>query len=846
SRVSLCSSASSPCIFSSAVADAADPSFALASSPLGASTHSAEAPVETDQRRLCVEDASGDPAAHSRMSCGVSEGSATPPSVSLVSAEASASSPSVAGIDVSSLQFLNPPPVPSSVLRHAEAEQHLLALRDTLEATTEALTFPAAAPVFSRKGHDPREGRCPETLRQGDCTYLFKDLDACSVLAQAVLWTQVAAAACSAQASEKLVCGALGCVRNLLGAPESRGALAGSCRAAAAAVVGLQSPETQVAAGVRSRLLSLAALWHNVSALRCRDSGVIYPLVEAVDAVAEAAGATPQSPPSSEVSPFARDALATVSGGEHPLTTLFVDLLLSACELQVLDLLAASTKYLLLQRAVDSLPTLSSSSLLLLLQSALLLAAEAATEVPTSALPQRRPPRPASQQLDAFLEASTAAPRARLANAEVYGHLLPCVMCEAARRFRAGAYIPPARELPLWLLARRLLLGPPFPALFASGERTEEALRSVGSGSRRVQAVGPVQLAWNVHERQGVRAFLKHLEWREAAASVDACVQSNRLPALLPLLYSPSPVFSPALPRSRSRACQASAPADPSRAGRPDLQRQSLPEFHGHDVGDCCWVARPSWASRWVSAVANAFATACSRTRGLAGVETSFRGRSVRPLHAVDPQSEFEAEAATDTLHTSRGGSLMQARQGSGPGARVDEAEQQRQQAAGDTDEDAIAQAIAAEVDRRGRGDRGETGGEEGGRGSVAKGAGAATKANRFVVLLALEAARTATRPSSELRVTLGQCVVEGIQMDGIARWGDGRVWGVLLDREEFWYRSIQSSQPRGRDAKPSAVLQLYVHLVTRLGRCGVAIVRRQTPRDVADVLEVLQTSSAI
>ncbi|KEP64392.1 UNVERIFIED_CONTAM: hypothetical protein HHA_254530 [Hammondia hammondi] len=517
SLVSLRSSPSSPFIFRTALA-AASSSFALASSPPGSSAHSAsvgaaaEATLETGRRPTCVEDASGDPAAHSRAGCGGSEGSATLPSVSLVSAEAS---PSVDVMEFSSLQFLEPPPVPSSVLRLAEAEQHLLALRDTLEVATEALTVPAAAPVFSRKGLGPLEGRRPEPLRQGGCTPLFKEVDACSVLAQAVLWTQVAAAACGAQASAKLVRGALGSARDLLGAPESRGALAGSCRAAAVAVVGLQSPETQAAAGVRSRLLSLAALWQNVSALRCRDSGVIYPLVEAVDAVAEATGATAQSPPRPEVSPFARDTLATVSGGEHPLSTLFVDLLLSACELQ----------------------------------SALLLAAEAETEVSRSALPQWRLLRPANQQPHAFLEASTAAPdappvlhtdaaslafasasppapRARLANAQVYGHLLPCVMCEAARRFRDGVYIPPAWQLPLWLLARRFLLAPPFPALFASGERTE-SLGSLGSEGRRAKAVGLAQLAWSVHEWQDVRAFLKHLEWREAAASVDACIQSN-------------------------------------------------------------------------------------------------------------------------------------------------------------------------------------------------------------------------------------------------------------------------------------------------------------------------------
>ncbi|KEP64393.1 UNVERIFIED_CONTAM: hypothetical protein HHA_462260 [Hammondia hammondi] len=354
----------------------------------------------------------------------------------------------------------------------------------------------------------------------------------------------------------------------------------------------------------------------------------------------------------------------------------------------------------------------------------------------------------------------------------------------------------------------------------------------------------------------------------------STCFFAFSLPARLPLLYSPSPLFSPALPRSRSRACHASAPADPSRAGSPGLQRQHRSEFHDHDVGDCCWVARPSWASRWVSAVANSFATACSRTPGLS-VEAAFRGRSVRPLHAVGMQSGgVEGGAAKETLQTNSEDDVMQARQGGEPGARADGAEQQQgKPAAGDTDEDAIAQAIAAEVDRRGRGDRrGETGGGEGGE-SLAKSAGEATKANRFVVLLAVEAAspagdpvlgwrrvvadstreargsdlaRAATRTPSELRVRLGTCVVEGMQMDGIARWGeDGRVWGILLDREEFWYRSVHSTQPRGRDAKPSAVLQLYLHLVTRLGRSGVAIVRRQNPPDVAD-LEVIQTSSAM
>ncbi|CBZ50413.1 conserved hypothetical protein [Neospora caninum Liverpool] len=741
----------------------------------------------------------------------------------------------------SPLQFLDPPPMPSSFLRHAQAEQHLLALRDTLEVATEALTRSGTSPVSSWNGPlvPGDDARKSQSLRERGPASLSKETEPLSVLSQVVLWTQIAAASSSAQTSEKLVRGSLGCLRRLLGAPETVGALAGSCRAAATAVVGLKSPEIQVACGVRSRLLCLSALWQNFSALRYRDSGVVYPLVEAVDAVAEAAGAARQFTETLDVSPFAIKGAVPRSADEHVFTTIFVDIFLSACELQVFGLLADSTRNLIFQKALHSLPKLSPSSLLLLLQSALLLAAEAEAQASSRRSPQN--PRgallPAGQGPHALLAAFSGAspvalparpgdvgtlafapaspvPLGRLTAAQVYGHLLPCVVYEASRRFQDGMYIPSAQHLPLLLLARRFLLSPYFSSLLSRP--------SPGRPHEHAEAAGPVlgfsglPLVWGARERQSVRAFFKHLEWREAASAVDACVQSNRLPSALPLLYSPFPAFSPALPRSYSSACHASTPSELSRSANKDEQSEKSLSETGH-VGDCLWVAHPVWSCRWVSAFANTFAmTASTSVKNGQDGEAQSRQRSCQaPAAAERLQRDCEADAAVeDTPQLPREGS---ARGSEHVRARLryewTETEGKRAKRAPAVTEDEVDLALAINsavsgksrtADRRSEGD-GKT-------------------ANRFVVLLAvdadgqqgevlgrgsfsgdltkdqscLEVQNTPTtaavlvpdssaRGSHGLAVYLGHCLLEGMQMDGVARWDDGREWGILFDKEEFW-----------------------------------------------------------
>ncbi|PFH32626.1 hypothetical protein BESB_012380 [Besnoitia besnoiti] len=394
--------------------------------------------------------------------------------------------PALAATASSSLEYLDPPPLPASLLQQAQAEQHLLSLRDALEAATEALAasqLPAGgAGSADTLASAQSRVQAASSVRT---SHVSGAKEALPTLVQVVLWSQIAAASCASQASERVLRSAFRCLRRLLGAPETAAALAGSCRAAATAVVGLQSPDTQTASGLGARLACLAALWQNVSLLRCRDSGVLYPLVEAADAFAEARADARQ--PAMPGDAFGKPRQENGKREEDLLTAVSVDILLSACELQALDLLSECTRRALLQTAVNRLSSLSTGSLLSLLQSALLCTADAearagvggasdapalsAQRLPVSACGSggaAAPPLVPHNPDSITLAGSPLSPApSRQSAAEAYGQLLPCVMREAATRFQAGGYIPPASHLPLFLLARRFLLAPCFSSLLA-------------------------------------------------------------------------------------------------------------------------------------------------------------------------------------------------------------------------------------------------------------------------------------------------------------------------------------------------------------------------------------------
>ncbi|PFH32625.1 hypothetical protein BESB_012370 [Besnoitia besnoiti] len=328
-----------------------------------------------------------------------------------------------------------------------------------------------------------------------------------------------------------------------------------------------------------------------------------------------------------------------------------------------------------------------------------------------------------------------------------------------------------------------------------------------------------------------------------------------RLPAAAPLLCCSFSPFAPALPRSQTSAC-CSSPASRV-AGDLQARLAQSPESGstsawGH-VGDCLWVARGTWAGRWTSAFANAVAIAASQETNSAAASGTQARPAQRPVvcwgqsHAggggldsdpPGPQTASEDSglggAARESNPSRRGGPPAHSRDEQDLALALDAANSRQQHTApsGGSHEDELGTQVAFVVVHTAQpaaclGAYPSRGAEPGGR----FGLQALPHVERECPGAKL--APGAFSPSSGgVQVRLRPCLLEGVEVDGVAQWPDGRMWGLLFDREEFWYRGSQSCVGNSRVTRHptdrAPVLQLYVHLVTRLGRCGLAVVKRQ------------------